>query len=87
MKKLIILLLCCGVLVSMVGCGGNTASYRESDDNGIGNGNNRTPTRNNTALDSGRADRERKRTYPDREQGPGDRADYDRHRANNGTSY
>ena len=25
MKKLIILLLCCGVLVSMVGCGGNTA--------------------------------------------------------------
>ena len=26
MKKLIILLLCCGVLVSMVGCSGNTAS-------------------------------------------------------------
>lgn len=26
MKKLIILLLCCGILVSMVGCGGNTAS-------------------------------------------------------------
>lgn len=25
MKKIIILLLCCGVLVSMVGCGGNTA--------------------------------------------------------------
>ena len=25
MKKMIILLLCCGVLVSMVGCGGNTA--------------------------------------------------------------
>lgn len=25
MKKLIILLLCCGILVSMVGCGGNTA--------------------------------------------------------------
>ena len=25
MKKLIILLLCCGVLVSMIGCGGNTA--------------------------------------------------------------
>ena len=25
MTKLIILLLCCGVLVSMVGCGGNTA--------------------------------------------------------------
>ena len=26
MRKIIILLLCCGVLVSMVGCGGNTAS-------------------------------------------------------------
>lgn len=26
MKKIIILLLCCGVLVSMAGCGGNTAS-------------------------------------------------------------
>ena len=26
MKKIIILLLCCGVLVSMVGCGGNIAS-------------------------------------------------------------
>ena len=26
MKKIIILLLCCGVLVGMVGCGGNTAS-------------------------------------------------------------
>ena len=25
MRKIIILLLCCGVLVSMVGCGGNTA--------------------------------------------------------------
>ena len=25
MKKIIILLLCCGVLISMVGCGGNTA--------------------------------------------------------------
>ena len=25
MRKLIILLLCCGVLISMVGCGGNTA--------------------------------------------------------------
>ncbi len=25
MKKIIILLLCCGVIVSMVGCGGNTA--------------------------------------------------------------
>ena len=25
MKKIIILLLCCGVLVSMAGCGGNTA--------------------------------------------------------------
>ena len=26
MRKIIILLFCCGVLVSMVGCGGNTAS-------------------------------------------------------------
>ena len=25
MRKLIILLLCCGVLIGMVGCGGNTA--------------------------------------------------------------
>ena len=25
MKKIIILLLCCGVLISVVGCGGNTA--------------------------------------------------------------
>ena len=31
MKKLIILLLCCGVLVSMVGCGGNTASPPADD--------------------------------------------------------
>ena len=30
MKKIIILLLCCGVLVSMVGCGGNTAPPTES---------------------------------------------------------
>ena len=31
MRKLIILLLCCGVLISMVGCGGNTAPpYTES---------------------------------------------------------
>ena len=30
MKKIIILLLCCGVLVSMVGCGGNTALPTES---------------------------------------------------------
>ena len=30
MKKIIILLLCCGVLVSMVGCGGNTAPPIES---------------------------------------------------------
>ncbi len=30
MKKLIILLLCCGVLMSMVGCGGNTAPPSES---------------------------------------------------------
>ena len=31
MKKIIILLLCCGVLVSMVGCGGNTASTPTDD--------------------------------------------------------
>ena len=31
MKKAIILLLCCGVLVSMVGCGGNTASPPADD--------------------------------------------------------
>ena len=30
MKKITILLLCCGVLVSMVGCGGNAASPTES---------------------------------------------------------
>ena len=30
MKKIIILLLCCGVLVGMVGCGGNTAPPTES---------------------------------------------------------
>ncbi len=30
MKKIILLLLCCGVLVSMVGCGGNTAPPTES---------------------------------------------------------
>ena len=30
MKKIIILLLCCGVFVSMVGCGGNTAPPTES---------------------------------------------------------
>ena len=30
MRKIIILLLCCGVLVSMVGCGGNTAPPTES---------------------------------------------------------
>ena len=30
MKKIIILLLCCGMLVSMVGCGGNTAPPVES---------------------------------------------------------
>ena len=30
LKDLIILLLCCGVLVSMVGCGGNTAPPTES---------------------------------------------------------
>ena len=30
MKKIIILLLCCGVLMSMVGCGGNTAPPTES---------------------------------------------------------
>jgi len=25
MRKIIVLLLCCGVLISLVGCGGNTA--------------------------------------------------------------
>ena len=44
---------------------------RESSDHGIGNGNNRNTHRNNTACNSGRADRERKKAYPNREQGSG----------------
>lgn len=67
MKKIIFLLLCCGVIIGMIGCGGNTApaTYRESTYNG------------------GRADREGKRAYPDRKQGSDNRADCDRHRASN----
>ncbi|MEE1186516.1 MAG: hypothetical protein UHN02_03955 [Acutalibacteraceae bacterium] len=61
-----------------------TASYRESDDNGIGNGNNRTPTRNNTARDSGRADRER--SHHNRARGTGNRANRGRYRADNDTT-
>ena len=30
MKKIIILLLCCGLIIGMVGCGGNTAPPTES---------------------------------------------------------
>ena len=70
MRKLIILLLCCGMRWQH-----RTTAYRESADNGIGNGNNRNTDRNNTACDGGRADRGRKRVCPDQKQGTGNRAE------------
>ncbi len=60
-----------------------TAAYRKTTDNGIGNDNLRNTYRNNTARNGGRADRERKRAYPKREQGSGNQADSGRHRAYN----
>ena len=54
-----------------------TATYPEPADNGIGNGNHRNSNRNNTAYNGGRADKGRKRTFPDRERRPGNRADFD----------
>lgn len=54
-----------------------TAAFRKSANNGSGNDNN-----GSTACGDGNADR-RKRASPDREHGSGNRADCDRHRANN----
>lgn len=62
-----------------------TTAYGKSANNGIGNDNNGNAHRNNTACNGGRADRGRKRTSPDREQGSDNRANHDRYRAyNNG---
>ena len=67
MKKIIILLLCCGVLIGMVGCGGNTAPPpTESPPTTVSETIiTETPTETTPPATAGRADRERKRAYPD----------------------
>ncbi len=84
MRKIIILLLCCGVLVSMVGCG-DTIIYRESANNGNTVSETiitETPTETTppeTAVEPTHKEKE----PPPRERGSGNRVDRDRHRAYN----
>ena len=51
MRKLIILLLCCGVLISMVGCGGNTAPLSTENSSSIALEITTTETQNTQAVE------------------------------------
>ena len=74
MRKIIIFFLCCEALVSMVGCGGNTAPPPSES----------PPTMvTETPPVATVMPTEEKEPPPDREHGSGNRADCDRHRANN----
>ena len=79
MKNIIILIFCCGVLVSMVGCGGNTAPLPTESPPTTVSETAILKTPPVTAVET----TEKKRAYPDREQGTGNRAARERHKAHN----
>ena len=79
MKKIIILLLCCGMLVSMVGCGGNTASPPTGSSSTTVSG----TTITETTLSVVKIEPAEKEKEPphDREQGSGNGTGCERHKA------
>ena len=58
MRKFIILLLCCGVLISMVGCGGNTASPSTESSSSIALEITMTETPHTTAVEQAEKEKE-----------------------------
>ena len=82
MKKIIILLLCCGVLVSMAGCGGNSAPLpTESPPTTVSEMIiTETPTETTPPVTAVEPTEE---ALPTREHGSGNQADSGRHRAYN----
>ena len=83
MKKIIILLLCCGLLVSMVGCGGNTAPPLTESPPTTASETIITepPTETAPPVTAIEPTEKEKEHPPDRERSTGNRADCDRHKA------
>lgn len=83
MRKIIILLLCCGVLVGMVGCGDNTAPPpTESAPTTVSETIiTETPTKTIPPVTAVEPTEKEKEHPPTREHGSGDSDNCDRHRA------
>ena len=85
MRKIIILLLCCGVLMSMVGCGGNTAQppTESPPTTVLETIITETPAEITPPVTAVEPTEKEKEHPPTGEHGSGNRADCDRHRADN----